>query len=64
MEKQYIISESELIDLLTTYHYINYLNTKGIDNWWNIANQEEYIKEFKLFENLAKNDLKYYIEAI
>ena len=31
MKQRYIISESELIDLLATYHYANCLD--GVDNW-------------------------------
>ena len=30
MENQYIISESELIDLLATYHYANCLDAEGV----------------------------------
>lgn len=61
MENQYIISESELIELLAMYHYANCLDAEGVDNWsWYMVNKKEYLKEFKSFEDLAKNDLKYY----
>ena len=49
MENKYIISESELIDLLAAYYYA-----------WYMINKKEYLKEFKSFEDLAKNNLKYY----
>lgn len=61
MENKYIISESELIELLSTYHYANCLDAEGVDNWsWYMANKKEYLGEFKSFEDLAKNDLKDY----
>lgn len=61
MENQYIISESELIDLLAAYHYANCLDAEGMDNWsWYMANKEEYLGNFESFEDKAKDDLKYY----
>lgn len=61
MENRYIISESELIDLLTTYHYANCLDAEGVDNWpWYMVNKEEYLGDFENFEDKAKDDLKYY----
>ena len=49
MENKYIISESELIDLLAAYYYA-----------WYMINKKEDLKEFESFEDLAKNNLKYY----
>lgn len=61
MENKYIISESELIELLATYHYANCLDTDGVDNWtWYMIGRKEYLKEFESFEDLAKHELKYY----
>lgn len=55
MENKYIISESELISLLSSYHYANCLDIKGIDNWsWYIANKEEYLGNFESFEDKQK----------
>lgn len=63
MEKQYIINESELIDLLTTYHYANCLNSDGVDNWsWYMQGKRDYLGEFEDFEDKAKDDLKFYTE--
>ena len=65
MENKYIISESELIDLLATYYYANYL-MKDVDNWSGyMTNKEKYLGKFKFFEDKAKDELKYYtkIEA-
>lgn len=61
MENQYIISESELIDLLATYHYANCLDSAGVDNWsWYMINRKEYLGNFESFKDKAKDDLKYY----
>ena len=52
MENQYIISESELIDLLAAYHYANCLDAEGVDNWsWYMVNKEEYLGNFESFED-------------
>ena len=64
MENMYIISESELIDLLATYHYANCLDAEGVDNWsWYMANKKEYLGNFESFEDKAKDDLKYYTKT-
>lgn len=61
MENKYIISESELINLLAAYHYANCLDAEGVDNWtWYMVNKKEYLKGFQSFEDIAKSDLKYY----
>lgn len=61
MENQYIISESELIDLLATYHYANCLDSAGVNNWsWYMINRKEYLSDFESFKDKAKDDLKYY----
>lgn len=51
MENRYIISESELIDLLATYHYALCLVAEDVD-----IDKEGY----GFFEDKAKDDLKYY----
>ena len=62
-EKQYIINESELIDLLATYHYANCLDFDGVDNWsWYMQGKRAYLGEFEDFEDKAKDDLKFYTE--
>ena len=33
MENKYIISEPELIELLSAFHYANCLDEGGVDNW-------------------------------
>lgn len=71
MENQYIVSESELIELLTAYHYANCLDADGVDNWvWYMEGKKDYLKEFEeledadtedlSFEDLAKRQLKNY----
>ena len=58
MENMYIISEDELLDLLTSYYTLDCLEAEGVDNWnWYMTNRKEYLKEF---EDKARNDLKYY----
>ena len=61
MENMYIISENELLDLLTSYYTLDYLEAEGVDNWsWYMENRREYLGEFEDFEDKAKDDLKYY----
>lgn len=63
-ENYYIISESELLDLLATYHYANCLDGDGVDNWsWYMIGREEYLGDFESFEDKAKDDLKYYTKV-
>lgn len=63
-ENYYIISESELLDLLTTYHYANCLDADGVDNWsWYMIGREEYLGDFESFEDKAKDDLQYYTKV-
>ena len=61
MENQYIISESELLDLLSACYYAQCLDEAGVDNWsWYMINREEFLGEFDSFDDKAKNVLKYY----
>lgn len=61
MENRYLVPESELIDLLATYHYANCLDAEGVDNWsWYMTNKKEYLGVFDSFEEKAKNELQYY----
>ena len=61
MENRYLVPESELIDLLATYHYANCLDAEGVDNWsWYMINKKEYLGKFDSFEEKAKNELQYY----
>lgn len=61
MENMYIISENELLDLLTSYYTLDCLEVGGVDNWsWYMANRKEYLGEFEGFEDKARDDLKYY----
>ena len=61
MEQRYIVPESELIDLLAAYHYANCLDRDGVDNWSQyMIGRKNYLKEHESFEDLAKDDLKYY----
>lgn len=61
MENRYLVPESELIDLLATYHYANCLDAEGVDNWsWYMTNKKEYLGDFDSFEEKAKNELQYY----
>ena len=57
-ENYYIISESELLDFLATYHYANCLDADGVDNWsWYLVGRKEYLGDFESFEDKAKDDL-------
>ena len=61
MENRYLVPESELIDLLATYHYANCLDAEGVDNWpWYMTSKKEYLGDFNSFEEKAKNELQYY----
>lgn len=61
MENMYLISESELIDLLAAYHYMNCLDSQDAGTWARyLIKTKEYLKEFKSFEDKAKDELKYY----
>ena len=61
MENKYVISESKLIDLLSSYYYADCLDADGVDNWsWYMNSKEKYLGKFESFEDKAKNDLKYY----
>lgn len=63
MENRYIISESKLIELLAAYHYANCLDAEGVDNWsWYMTNRKEYLGNFESFEDLARDELKYYFK--
>ena len=46
MEKMYLISKEELLDLLTAWHEMNCGDCYGIDNWsgWDFGRQE-YLQE-------------------
>lgn len=58
---KYIIEESELLNLLQSYHYANCLNMDGVDNWpWYMCGKDSYLGKFNTFEEKAKDDLKYY----
>ena len=64
MENRYLVPESELIDLLATYHYANCLDAEGVDNWsWYMINKKEYLGKFDSFEEKAKNELRYYTKV-
>ncbi len=73
METKYILSESQLIELLTSKHTLTYLKIEGVENWGGyMANRERYIadyldmswKEVKKnhlsFEDCAKEGLQYF----
>ena len=61
MENKYLVPESELIDLLASYHYANCLDAEGVDNWsWYMTNKKEYLGDFDSFEEKAKDELQYY----
>lgn len=63
-ENYYIISESELLDLLETYHYANCLDADGVDNWsWYLVGRKEYLGDFEDFKDKAKDDLQYYTKV-
>lgn len=60
MENTYIISEEDLISLLSSYHFAKCLISNGF-NWDQyITNMQEYLDNFESFSDKAKDDLKYY----
>ena len=68
MEKRYIIKESLLLSLLADSGYACALEAAGVDNW-ECHDQAVYDelhgtlgKQYKDFDDLAKNDLKKYID--
>ena len=62
---KYIIEESELLNLLQSYHYANCLDMDGVDNWpWYMCGKDDYLGKFNTFEEKAKDDLKYYTKLV
>lgn len=45
--KEYIISRTELVELLEAYHRLAALESGGVDNWeWYCDSTSDYIKEY------------------
>ena len=62
---KYIIEESELLNLLQSYHYANCLDMDGVDIWpWYMCGKDDYLGKFNTFEEKAKDDLKYYTKLV
>jgi predicted phosphoribosyltransferase len=64
MEKRYIIKESLLLDLLAESGYAEALEAEGVDNWswYGEAIHQALGKQYESFDDLAKDDLKKYID--
>lgn len=75
MEKMYLISKEELLDLLAAWHEMNCGDCYGIDNWsgWDFGRHEylqEWCRENEIpykedftFEDIALHELKNYEET-
>ena len=61
MENTYIISEEDLISLLSSYHFAKCLISNGF-NWDQYAtDMQKYLGNFETFSDKARDDVKYYI---
>lgn len=57
MEKNYIISESELRDLLTNTYKLMALESGGVDNWeWYGESIHDFLNRFADENNLSAED--------
>lgn len=77
MEKTYIISESELRDLLTNTYMLMALESGGVDNWEQYEDSiHDFLKRFADennlsaedkedldFDTIAERDLESYVEV-
>ena len=67
MNKQYLIDEDTLKDLLTAAHYYAILEHDGVDNWeWYMESRKEYliegIREMPWHQGKSWEDLEQYIK--
>lgn len=64
MEKKYILTKKQLIDLLKSSIELSYLESGGVDNWeWYGEHYEELENDgFDDFEDAAEDELKNYEE--
>jgi hypothetical protein len=54
MEKQYIVSESDLLSLLNCLRELNALEGAGVDNWSGYGEHHEYMEDEVLAEDLEE----------
>lgn len=75
-EKRYIITESDLLNLLAASHELSCLEWSGVDNWWGYMDREQRVEYFHhqldsvpeddeeiedmWFDTLAEQDLSRY----
>lgn len=62
MENTYIISEEDLISLLSSYHFANCLIANGLSYDQYATGMQEYLGNFETFSDRARDDLKYYFK--